>query len=378
MDSTTDLTTDATTDSATDDTGLVAADVRLALRLHLAPLNPADRDLAAVALARSGGDASAVALRAGGLPHAAAIAVAGVRDDAVEREIERAARDGVTLLLRGDAAYPSRLEQAPSPPFVLWVRGALPEEPTLPVAVVGPRRPTAYGVAVARRLAHDLAARGVVVVSGGARGVDRAAHEAALSAGGASIAVLGCGIDVTYPPEHGRLFDGIAEAGALVTELPFGAPPLAYHFPARNRILAGCAQAVVVTEATTRSGALITARAALAMNRDVLAVPGPITSPESEGSNALLAQGARLVASAADVLSSLGVSDRLLADTVASAPLDAAARAVLQALPPGDAITFDELVARCGLSAADTLALLSILEASGHVVRVAGGRHARA
>ncbi|MBI1845398.1 MAG: DNA-protecting protein DprA [Candidatus Rokubacteria bacterium] len=200
--------------------------------------------------------------------------------------------------------YPALLRAVSSPPE-LWIRGEVIEADALAVAIVGSRRATPYGVEVAEGLAADLAARGVTIVSGLARGVDTAAHRGALTAGGRTIAVLGCGIDVAYPPENTRLAAEIAGHGAVLTQFPPGTAPRAEHFPARNRILAGLALGVVVVEATERSGALITARLAGELGREVLAIPGRITSETSAGPNGLIADGAKLVRSWTDVVQEL-------------------------------------------------------------------------
>ncbi len=208
------------------------------------------------------------------------------------------------VLRSRDAGYPPLLGAIDSPPD-LWVLGSLEPEDGLAVAIVGTRRATPYGMDVAERLAFDLADRGVTVVSGLARGIDTAAHRGALAAGGRTIAVLGCGIDRIYPPENGRLARTIEAHGAVVSQFLPGTPPLAYHFPDRNRTLAGLALGVVVVEAPERSGALITARFASDIGREVLAVPGKITSAASRGSHGLIMDGAKLVRDWADVVQEL-------------------------------------------------------------------------
>src|SRR5690349_15136070 len=207
-------------------------------------------------------------------------------------------------LTAGHPRYPAALATlAPAP--ALWVRGALDPTDALAIAIVGSRRATPYGLEVAARLAGDLAARGVTIVSGFARGIDAAAHRAALEAGGRTLAVLGCGIDVVYPPEHARLAESVAARGALVTQFAPGTPPLPYHFPARNRTLAALALGVVVVEAAERSGSLSTAGFAADLGREVFAVPGKITSPTSAGTHRLLRDGARLVEDWTDVVQEL-------------------------------------------------------------------------
>ncbi len=207
-------------------------------------------------------------------------------------------------------AYPERLRRIADAAPVLAVRGD-PEVLTRPcVAIVGARAATAYGREMAARLAAGLAEAGVVVVSGLARGIDAAAHEAALAAGGKSIAVQACGIDQVYPAAHRKLAARIAASGAVVSELPPGMPPLPAHFPLRNRLISGMSRAVVVVEARIRSGSLVTSRHAADQGIEVLAVPGPATAPTSEGTNDLLRQGATPAIDAGDVLCAAGLSER--------------------------------------------------------------------
>src|SRR5213596_4249768 len=207
-------------------------------------------------------------------------------------------------LYPGDPNYPALLGAIPSPP-TLYVRGAVTVDDALALAIVGARDATPYGVEVAERLAGELGARGVTIVSGLARGIDAAAHRGALDAGGRTLAVLGCGIDVVYPPENRALARAIEAQGALVSQLARGAPALAGHFPARNRTLAGLSLGVVVVEAAERSGALITAGFAGDLGREVFAVPGRITSTTSAGTNRLIQDGAKLIICWQDVVSEL-------------------------------------------------------------------------
>lgn len=204
-----------------------------------------------------------------------------------------------------DADYPAALRQLEDPPVLLFARGDTRVLQRTGVAVVGTRSPTDYGISVARMLAFGLAEAGIVIWSGAARGIDACAHLAALDAGGATVAVLGCGIDVVYPREHTRLYEDIAERGALLTEFLPGAPPLAHHFPRRNRILARMPKKVLIVEARVDGGALITAEQAGHYD-DVLAVPGPIGRATSHGTNRLIQDGAALVMEVADVLEALG------------------------------------------------------------------------
>jgi len=207
-------------------------------------------------------------------------------------------------LLPGDSRYPALLGAISSPPR-LFVRGSLEHEDTLAIAIVGSRHATPYGVGVAEQLAFELAARGVTIVSGLARGIDTAAHRGALAARGRTLAVLGCGVDVVYPPENADLARSIEGHGALLSQFAPGLPALAGHFPARNRTIAGLVLGVVVVEAAERSGALITAGFAGDLGRETFAIPGRITSATSAGANRLIQDGAKLVTCWQDIVSEL-------------------------------------------------------------------------
>ncbi len=218
---------------------------------------------------------------------------------------EACARAGAAIVPIDSDGYPPLLRSVPDAPMVLYRMGDPSVAPDS-VAVVGSRAPTAAAVDFTRRLSADLAASGWTVVSGMARGIDAAAHDGALRGGGRTAAVLGCGIDVVYPPEAGRLRDRIVARGAVLSEYPPGTPPLPPHFPARNRVISGLSRGVVVVEAACRSGALITARCALDQGREVMAVPGNPLFPHTGGSNRLIRDGAILVTESADVVTALG------------------------------------------------------------------------
>lgn len=225
----------------------------------------------------------------------------------IEQEL---ADDGVTTISLGEAKYPLLLSELPDPPITLFVRGTLPTIDTS-LAVVGTRRATNYGNEVTRMITTDMARQKIVIVSGLALGIDGVAHEAALDAHGITVAVLGSGVDehTIYPASHRRLAERIiASGGALVSEYPPGFKPTQYSFPARNRIIAGLSRGTLVTEAPTTSGALITAKHALDYNRDVFAVPHPITSPTGQGGNSLIRMGAILVQEAANILETMHIT----------------------------------------------------------------------
>jgi DNA processing protein len=295
-----------------------------------------------------------------------------------------AANDGaIRRISRSSGEYPVQLAAVPAAPDGLYVRGRIVAEDALAVAVVGSRRATAYGVEIAERLGADLAARGVTVVSGLARGIDSAAHRGALAAGGRTIAVLGSGADVIYPPENRPLAGRIAEAGAVVSQFEPGTPPLPHHFPERNRVIAGLALGVVVVEAAERSGALITAGFAAELGREVMAVPGRVTSPESRGAHRLIQDGAALVQGWEDVIAQLPTRWRACVRAsaaggdAAARPAEAAgadgAAGVLDALGEEPA-TIDEIIERSGMASGRVAALLLELELGGRVRQVDGKR----
>lgn len=219
----------------------------------------------------------------------------------VDRELELAAKKNVSIITAEDALFPRYLLNVYDCPAVLYLRGTLRKD-DVNVAVVGSRVASTYGKYTTERLSRELALRGITVVSGLARGIDASAHRGALLAKGRTIAVLGSGIDVIYPPEHRELFERIAERGAVITEFPFETPPNAPNFPARNRIISGMSLGVVVVEAGDRSGSLITARTAMEQGREVFAVPGSIDATGSRGTHKLIRQGAKLIENIHDIL----------------------------------------------------------------------------
>jgi DNA processing protein len=248
--------------------------------------------------------ASPVALTAvPGCPRHVADAVRAFDEWAsVDAELERLASLGGRLLVAGSSEYPVHLGRIHDPPPVLYALGSVAADERRVIAVVGSRRATPYGAATAARLARELAGAGFVVVSGMARGIDAAAHQGTMAGGGRTLAVLGCGVDVAYPPEMRALKEQVKTHGAVLSELPLGAPPDAHHFPTRNRIISGMSLGVLVVEATAESGSLITARMALEQGREVFAVPGNVGTPTSAGTNQLIKAGATLVETVDDLL----------------------------------------------------------------------------
>ena len=267
----------------------------------------------------------------------------------------------------GEKGYPELLSHIQLPPKVLYTRGQYLAEDALAVAIVGARTPTPYGIWASEKLASGLARRGVTVVSGMARGIDTAAHKAALAAGGRTIGVLGCGLDVDYPRGSSDLRRQISQKGVLVTEFKDGTSPLPYNFPQRNRIISGLSLAVVVIEAGLKSGSLITARWALDQGREVMAVPGRIDSRMSDGPNSLIGDGALPVSEPEDIVQALGIE---IAD-----PLKNHAGEVSDFIRElaGGAKRLEELASSSGRCVSDTLAELTRLEIQGTVKRVAGG-----
>jgi DNA processing protein len=287
---------------------------------------------------------------------------------AAAAEIAAAAAVGARLVTLVDPAYPPALAALELAPPVLAVRGELPPGPA--VAIVGSRLGDAYGREVAARFARDLAAAGVTVVSGLARGIDAAAHEGALAIpSGLTVAVLGCGMGIEYPRGHGRLAEAIAGRGALVSEFPCGAAPRRWHFPVRNRIIAALAGVTLVIQATPRSGSLATARHARRLQRPVFAVPGPVFEPLSWGPHALLRSGALLAGHPQDILDVLDAPPPQEAADCADSPL---AAAVLATLHRRGARTAAQVAARAGIGAEAALSALLELELDGLIERLPG------
>ena len=281
-----------------------------------------------------------------------------------------------------DAEFPAHLREIPAAPDHLWVRGRLIPEDALAIAIVGSRRATPFGLELAERLAGDLAVRGITVVSGLARGIDSAAHRGALESGGRTIAVLGCGVDVVYPPENRRLAAAIAERGAVVSQFAPGAPALAHHFPVRNRIIAALALGVVVVEAAEQSGTLITAGHAGDLGREVMAVPGRAGAPSSRGTHKLIRDGAALVESWDDVVALLPARWRACVAELPPAPARGSADppdvASLLGLIGMEPVTMEELIERSGLAASRAAARLLALELEGRIRQLPGKRFVRA
>ncbi len=293
----------------------------------------------------------------------------------LDREVRRVAAVGAHILTWEDEGYPKLLAEIPDPPPVLYVRGELKLEDAWAVAVVGTRRASTYGREVTRRLVSVLAQSGVTIVSGLARGIDAVAHQTALEAGGRTIAVLGCGIDLVYPPEHRELARRIAAQGALVSEYPLGTQPEPGNFPPRNRIISGLSLGVVITEAGRDSGALITADYAAEQGRDVFAVPGSILSAGCAGTNRLIQDGAKPVLDAADILQELNLTmvaeQKEARQVLPTTETEALILAHLSAEP----VHVDDLTRAVGLPVAQVTSTLALMELKGMVRQVGGMKY---
>lgn len=306
-------------------------------------------------------------------------AIRAVTDDVIDEELAIASERGVQILTPGHGAYPESLRHTHDPPAVLYVRGELRATDAVAVGVVGSRRCTHYGAEQAGRFGQLLGRAGFTVVSGGARGIDAAAHRGAIAAGGRTIAVMGCGLSTLYPPENADLFEQIVAdgAGALVSELPMRTAVLSGNFPTRNRIISALSLGVLVVEAARRSGSLITARVAAEQGREVFALPGRVDSPMSQGTNELIRDGAVLVQNLADMLEHLGEVGESLAeedtDAALAVPpgLDDRERKLYDVLCHGPA-SLDELVRRADVDSGQAASAMTMLVLKGVVVQGPG------
>lgn len=320
--------------------------------------------------------ADLAAFRESGINEKAAKALVSHRDEIdLGREWDRVADTGASILTLADDTYPRMLREIPSPPPVLYIKGEIRQEDETAIGVVGTRRVTRYGREMTRRLASGLASAGVAIVSGLARGVDGIAHTEAVEASGRTLAVLGCGVDQLYPPEHRKLSDRIMEQGALVSEFPIGTRPEARNFPIRNRLISGLSLGVLVVEAPRKSGALITSTFAADQGRTVFAVPGSALSSASEGTHQLLRDGAALAADVDDILDELNLERRHAAMENRRLLPDASAdeRVVLQTLD-GEPRHIDEIAIDTGINISQLSAMLLQMQLKG-LVREVGGQH---
>lgn len=308
--------------------------------------------------------------------------------DAVARQVAQAERVGASLLLGWDERFPRLLREIYDPPAALWVRGALPAANAPTMAIVGSRKCTDYGRHLAHDLAQELVQRGYTIVSGLAYGIDAAAHQGAVAAGGQTVGVLGSGVDVIYPARHAGLARRMLERGAVISEFPLGTGPEATNFPRRNRIISGMSEGVLVVESGASGGSLITARLALEQNREVFAIPSPVHSASGTGTNRLIQQGhAKLVMTVEDILEELTPPTRPAPEGAADATVPEATprdlsglndveRRLYDALEPTP-LHIDVICERSDLDASDALVYLLNLEFSGLVRQMAGKQFMR-
>lgn len=307
--------------------------------------------------------------------------------DNVKAELELIRKNDVTIVTYEDELYPGQLLNIYDRPPYIYVRGKLSSD-DINVAIVGSRAATTYGKYTTEKLSREMAFKGLTVVSGMARGIDSAAHRGAISAHGRTVAILGSGLDVIYPPENKKLFEEIIENGAAVSEFPLGTPPRSPNFPARNRIISGMSYGVVIVEAGEKSGSLITARLALEQGREVFAVPGSIDSAGSRGTNKLIKQGAKLIENTDDILEEIAPQIEQKTLKAASIPraqsvtppnvgrkqaenLNGQEKTIFDAVLPGR-IHIDDLIAATGLSSAELLSSLTTMELKGIIAQHPG------
>ncbi|NIO11896.1 MAG: DNA-protecting protein DprA [Deltaproteobacteria bacterium] len=295
-------------------------------------------------------------------------------------EMDRVANAGARIILYNDKNYPTRLRNIADPPPLLYMMGELGSEMERAIAVVGSRSASDYGLKITRDLCYGLSSSGFVVVSGMARGIDGQAHEAALEAGGTTMAVLGCGVDVVYPPEHKELYHRIRHQGAILSDLSMGTQPLAFNFPSRNRLISGLAMGVVVVEATEKSGSLITANLANEQGREVFAVPGPAGSSLSRGTHRLIRQGAKLVERVEDILEELAPQINGHVEEVKQPPRPSLpdksspeTRRVFELIQDSSR-QIDEIIQLSGISSAKASEILLDLELLGLIKQLPGKR----
>ena len=361
--------------------------IRAYLRLHLADgVGP----ILFWRLVEAFGDVSAVPTstsqlrRVDGIGDKTASAIAAVTDDQIDDELGEADRRGAKVICCEDEVYPPAMKSLPGRPPLLYVRGRLEPTDAVALGIVGARRSTHYGQEQSERFAQLLGRAGFTIVSGGARGIDTAAHRGALAVGARTVAVMGCGLSQTYPRENEQLFEQIVaeDRGALISELQMRTAVLAGNFPTRNRIISGLSLGVLVVEAARRSGSLITAREAAEQGREVFALPGRVDSPMSHGVNSLIRDGAILVQNLEDILEHLGNVGELLgpeeSDGASALPpgLTPAEQSLADALADGP-LAMDELARRCEIDSGPAAAAMTMLILKGAVVQKPGNVFAR-
>jgi len=301
--------------------------------------------------------------------------------DIVEKQLNSMKRTGAKLITIDDETYPENLKNIYNPPPLLFVKGELRKQDNCSIAIVGSRKATHYGKLAAEKLAKELSSYGVTIVSGMARGIDTIAHKAALDLDGRTIAVLGSGLDVIYPPENKNIYHRISERGAVISEFLFGTKPYSFNFPLRNRIISGLSLGTVVVEAGPKSGALITARFAMEQGREVFAVPGNVYCTQTKGTHGLIRQGAKLVEGIEDILEEISILKKKISEEKErekKPPLE-----VSQELRPIlDIIGFeplhiDEIILKTGICSSKISSLLLELEVDGFIKQLPGKRFVR-
>ncbi|MDD4894931.1 MAG: DNA-processing protein DprA [Candidatus Omnitrophica bacterium] len=285
--------------------------------------------------------------------------ISSLKEKDIDEEFDLAEKHKLKIITIGDEDYPDSLKQIPDPPIVLYVKGALKSQDKSGIAIVGSRRASLYGLSCAEKFAYDLSGRGITIVSGLARGIDTLAHQGALKSGGRTIAVIGSGFNYLYPAENKKLAEEISCNGAVISEFPINAKPLAQNFPRRNRLISGLSLGVLVVEAAKNSGALITADCALEQGRDVFALPGKIDSPNSLGTNELIKQGAKLVSSAEDILEEFDIA---AAAIPASGPSLSGSESQVYGLISSQPLLMDEIVEKTGIGITEISGLLLKLQ----------------
>lgn len=300
---------------------------------------------------------------------------------AIEQDLKVIEEKGISITTIKSSNYPAGLKEIFDPPILLYSFGSLLESDKFSIAIVGSRRATVYGRAVAEAIARDLAAGGLSIVSGGARGIDTAAHKGAMTSGGRTIAFLGCGVDVNYPAENKKLFEAMAGNGAVVSEFPLASTPEPWRFPPRNRLISAMSMGVLVCQCPSASGALITASYAAEQGKDVYAVPGNVDVELNKGCHGLIKDGAKLVESAEDILNELGLGQKEEVEQrkQMSLPLESLneTEQKIVTLLTLDPMQVDEIISKCGLSASQVSGTLTILEMRNVVRRVPGNAYVR-
>jgi len=297
----------------------------------------------------------------------------GVNEKFVQNQLTQLQNEDVQILTFWDSVFPDRLKRIYDPPAFLFVKGDLKILEQAAIGVVGSRVPTSYGKAITEQFSRELAQNNLIIISGFARGIDSIAHNAALRSGGKTIAVLGNGLDIIYPAENRKFLEAFSKQGLFISEYPFGTKPDAGNFPKRNRIISGLSLGILVTEAGGKSGALLTAMYALDQNREVFAVPGPVTSGKSTGTNNLIKQGAKLVQGINDITSELAgqLSFNLNHSTKVAPKLNAKEKVIYDMLT-NEAMHIDQLAIKAEISTTEALTTLLSLELNGNVRQMAG------